>query len=197
MIEINLVAELMRIRHRTELLQRVAALACLFFFVAAALSVVWVLKETLDLRGRIGVVKGELRAVKDKKREIDDLNDRIATGEPLVALLSQARKSETRMCELLLDVARAVPEDVAVDELRTSDTLRPRVTVRDQPPPPARRGVTITGVAKSNTLVGVFMENLAQLDSFDETFLSYAQQAVDEGRTVFRFEVIALCSQEV
>jgi Tfp pilus assembly protein PilN len=201
MIEINLVAERMRQRRRAELLQRIAAVACLAFFVAAVLSVLWVFKGTWDLQHQIAGTQLELQQVKEQKREIDELKEQINTDEPLVRLLRRARSSETEMCQLLLDVARAIPEQVAVEELRTSDTLRPRVTNTGQPPPPAQRGVTIVGVADNNALIGQFMEQLGRMESFGETFLSYAQQTEDENRNgekivIYRFEVIALCGKE-
>jgi Tfp pilus assembly protein PilN len=99
------------------------------------------------------------------------------------------------VCTILRDVADAVPERVAIDNVQTSDRLHPRVTVEGTPEGQDRPGVTISGVAASNTLVGEFMARLGRAPSFQETFLSYAQQNNVEGRMQYSFEIIAICSE--
>ena len=195
MIEINLVAERMRQRRFAELLQRVAAFACLFFFVAAVSSILWVWQRGTGMQRDIQHVQSELHNAELRKQQLDELKAHIATKEPLVSLLLKARSSESRVCTILRDVADAVPERVAIDNVQTSDRLHPRVTVEGKPEDQDRPGVTISGVAASNTLVGEFMARLGRAPSFQETFLSYAQQNKVEGRMQYSFEIIAICSE--
>ncbi len=196
MIELNLVAERMRQRQFAETLQRVAFFACLLFFVAAVIAFTYVVRQSVELKTQIELTRGELAKAQEVKSRLDELQAEISAQEPLVRLLVQAHESEVHWCRALDDVLTALPAEATIDSLVSSDTLYPRVSIEGQRAMRRpRHGLTISGVAASNELIGEFMAALARTSSIDETHLNYARRQDDEGTVVYQYEIIALLKE--
>jgi len=193
MIDINLVAERQRERRSRERLARVALFAAMFFFVLTVVAATGMLTKIGGKRGAISKAQADIRTWQDKKAQLDAVKEEIARLEPQVKLLNQARFSELRWCRVLADLHKALPAHVTLTGVRSSDTLRPRVRdVGSKTAGEGGEGLTISGEALQQDLVGLFITKLGQQEGFDQVYLSYTRAQRQADREVYQFELIAM-----
>ena len=193
MIDINLVAERQRERRARERMARVALLLALTFLVATGAVGTYLITKRSGAQSEIAKAQQEITGLKAEKAEIDAIREEIKRSEPLVTLLNNARNSELVWCRMLRDVQTALPAGVQIDAVRSTAAMRPRVkeagatgAIKGGP------GVTITGAAHDQRLVGQFVANVRRQPSFAETYLNYSRAQRQGDVEVFQFEFAAM-----
>ena len=199
MINVNLISEQERLRRVGETAGRIA------FFVAVAVFVLTMAAITIQptrlrgLRNNTDAVQGRIAQLQARKGEIDLLQGQIDSKRPLVDLLRSARDSEAKWCNALTHVADATPAGIAIISLRSSDSLQPKVKEQGAAPgkPVRYGGFTITGEAERTDLVGTFMTNLQNTESFGDVYMdSVRERKGAGGKQLFEFSVQAIMAKE-
>jgi len=199
LINVNLISEQDRLRRVGETAGRIA------FFVAVAVFILTMAAITLQqtrirgLRSNTGAVQAQIDQLQARKGEIDRLQAQIDGKRPLVDLLRNARDSEARWCNALTHIDDARPQGIALISLRSSDTLQPKVKDPSAAPgkPVHYEGFIITGEAERTDLVGTFMTNLQNTDSFGQVFMeSVRERKGAGGKQFFEFSVQAILGKE-
>jgi len=199
LINVNLISEQERLRRVGETAGRIA------FFVAVAVFVLTMVAITIQqtrlrgLRNNTDAVQGRIAQLQARKGEIDLLQGQIDSKRPLVDLLRGARDSEAKWCNALTHVADATPAGIAIISLRSSDSLQPKVKEQGAAPgkPIRYEGFTITGEAERTDLVGTFMTNLQNTESFGDVYMdSVRERKGAGGKQLFEFSVQAIMSKE-
>lgn len=194
MIDINLVAERQRERRSRERLARLALFAAVFFFVLTVVAATAILTKMSGKRGEAAKIQAEIRTLEQAKADIDAIRSQIEQKEPLVKLLNEARFSQLRWCRVLRDLHTSLPARVKLTGVRSSSTLRPRVTDVGRTGPAAEggEGITVGGQALQQDSVGVFIANLNKQDCFDQVYLNYTRAQRQIEGEVYQFELIAM-----
>ncbi|MFQ6096932.1 MAG: PilN domain-containing protein [Armatimonadota bacterium] len=196
MIDINLIAERQRERRTKERFSRMALATATLFFVLTVVTFAVMQVRVAKKRYEIERIQQQIRQAERKKQDIDAVQEQINRKQPLVGLLYEARDSERLWCMALRDISRSVPDEVRLQSIRSSSTLRPRVKLENSKvQPKGQRGVSIVGVAMQNESVGRFMTNLGNTPSFGDTYLNYTRVQRNRDATVFRFEIIAMLAE--
>ena len=199
MINVNLISEQDRLRRVGETAGRIAFFVAVAVFVLTMASITVQQTRIRGLRNSTEAIQGQIARLQARKSEIDSLQAQIDSKRPLVDLLRNARDSEAKWCNALTHVADATPAGIALVSLRSSDTLQPKVKEQGAAPgKPARyEGFTITGQAERTDLVGTFMTNLQNTDSFGEVYMdSVRERKGAGGKQLFEFSVQAIMAKE-
>jgi Tfp pilus assembly protein PilN len=199
LINVNLISEHERLRRIGETAGRIA------FFVAVAVFVLTMVAITIQqtrlrgLQNSTNAVQGQIAQLQTRKGEIDGLQGQIDSKRPLVDLLRGARDSEAKWCNALTHISDATPAGIAIVSLRSSDSLQPKVKEQGAAPskPIRYEGLTITGEAERTDLVGTFMTNLQNTESFGDVYMdSVRERKGAGGRQLFEFNVQAIMAKE-
>lgn len=195
MININLISERENQRLRGETAGRIA------FFVAVAAFVATMVVASLQqsklrmTRAALASTRAEIGKLEEEKARIDVVQKQLDSKRPLIDLLRSARDSEAKWCAALSHITQSLPEQVSLNVVRSSKTLRPRVKQEGAKSAAslAHEGFTLTGQAASGSLVGQFIRNLEGSPSFGDVYLQYTRKRGGGPiAETYQFEVQAL-----
>jgi Tfp pilus assembly protein PilN len=199
LINVNLISEQDRLRRVGETAGRIAFFVAVGVFVLTMAAITVQQTRLRGLKSSTDTIQGQIAQLQSRKGEIDRLQAQIDGKRPLVDLLWNARNSEAKWCNALTHVTDAMPGGIALISLRSSDTLQPKVTEKGAAPgkPVRYEGFIITGEAENTELVGTFMTNLQNTDSFDEVFMeSVRERKAAGGKQLFEFSIQAIMAKE-
>lgn len=199
MINVNLIAERERQRRLGEAAGRVAFFVAVFVFVVTVIAVTMQQTRLRALANNLEMAKAEITQLQARKTSIDVLQRQVDSKRPLVELLRGARDSEAKWCMALTHIAEATPTRASIISVRSSDSLQPKVKEPGASggTPVKYEGFTITGEAMSAELVGQFITNLQNTESFGDVYVeSVRRRKAANEVEVFEFDAQALLAKE-
>jgi Tfp pilus assembly protein PilN len=196
-INVNLIAERERAQRTGEAGGRLAFFLAVVTFVATMVTFTWQQTKLRALRSNIASTQVTVSRLESQKNEVDGVQRQLDNKRPLVDLLRSARESEAKWCEALASIDQARPDGVGLTSVRSSKSLRPRITEVGGKggQPKEREGFTLVGQAKTNNLVAQYITNLQNTTSFTtkEVSLSFSRRRSSaKGEETIDFEVVAL-----
>lgn len=122
-------------------------------------------------------LEAEIKRLEPLEKSIKDNEKQLAVIEPKSDQLVKARESTDRWLNVVDRLARSMPGDAWLTQVRSSqtDTKKP-ATIR------------VTGMASSQASVGLIMQNLIAFEGFDKVELRSTQEREFEGRRGIEFE---------
>ncbi len=195
MININLISERENQRRRGETAGRVAFFVAVTAFVATMACASFQQSRLRANRAALATTRADIGKLQEEKARIDVVQKQLDNKRPLIDLLRSARDSEAKWCAALSHILQSLPQQVSIEAVRSSNTLRPRVKQEGEKKAAAaaREGFTLTGKAATGSLVGQFIRNLEGTTSFGEVYLQYTRKRGGGNvAETYQFEIQAL-----
>jgi len=200
LINVNLISEQERLRRMGEAAGRIAFFAAVVVFILTMGAITAEQTRLRAQRNSMAAIRAQSAQLQSRKTEIDLLQGQIDRKKPLVELLRGARDSEAKWCTALTNVSDSAPEGLKLMSVRSSDSLQPRIKesgASTSKTPPKYEGFTITGEAATADLVGQFIRNLGNAESFDDVYMESVRRRKSANNVeVFEFDVQALLAKE-
>jgi hypothetical protein len=195
LININLISERENQRIRGETAGRVAFFVAVAAFVATMVYASFQQSRLRATRAALASTRVEIGSLQEDKARIDVIQKQLDNKRPLIDLLRSARDSEAKWCAALSHILQSLPQQVSLDVVRSSKTLRPRVKQEGDKKAAAQahEGFTLTGQAATGSLVGQFIRNLESTTSFGDVYLQYTRKrGGGQVAETYQFEIQAL-----